>query len=976
MPYLIAFLIAVFSEIAVSANEFKEVFPVQSHTTETVLQLTQEEQKWLARHKSIRIAYDGSLPPYSFINDQGKVDGIAVEIITILGQRLGINFTIYPHSEWSSLYKTAAKRKVDMVATMVSRPDRAEWFIFTKPYLTKSLVIVTKQDNTTINNRSDLADKKISVTKGYQYGEEVGHEFPNSKQLKFETMLESLHAVDKGQVDAAILFLGTANYLQAKHQLTQLKIAAFYERNNANESIAVRKDWPQLLAILQKGLDSLTEKEVQKIFAKWVVQGGIVSTTETSAEKAQPEVPPVIKKIVEPVRKLPIVTSQKPTAEVPKVSYETSERVIPFLIAAALFALWFSLWRKQNAKTGVSISNGNSQLSRNDAKQLAVGHTLEIGDEKPKSGPQTQRPILLNIEQLGMVNELHPELAEETVRYQRDSEGRFSYISPAITSILGYSQADFMENYRHYLTDNPANLHWDGLIEACIEGKPNENYELEVYDSGQAIHLLEVSDSPVYDGQGHCIGVEGMMRDITALRLYNKLSATSSSESKEFAGASHQESLQDHLQLAISTATKKQTAFAFIFLSLERLRFLDGSLISASDDEVFIEANKRLRAALRDTDIVAVLEANKFALIFPETDANTARLVVAKIKNILQVPYIVGVQSIVLDAKSGMAVYPGHGLDPETLISKAQDVLATSLSDSTSEITALKIPIDYGAEGSLRLQQDLVLALDECKVALRALSPNNINALHRHSQFSVYYQSRHNLEDYAITGFEALIRWQHPEFGLLLPKDFVHLVQDIGLLDVMTYWIIQQVSFQAMVWEKKKIRPKQMAINLSDLVGNQAVEVTKITNIMKETGAKFEWFAFSIAESEIANNQDLLVPIITQFVAAGFTVAIDNFGSDGSLLAQLKTIPAQTVEIDPAFIRHLPSDAADADIIAYSIAMLHDLGKTVIAKGVETEQQLEFLKTNGCDMVQGHFLSRPLPPKEAKMLLETLPEFT
>ena len=237
------------------------------------MELTADEKKWLAQHKNIRIAYDGSLTPYSFVNDQGKIDGIAVEIMGILSHRLGINFEVYPNYDWSSVYKAGAKRKVDMVATMVNRTDRAEWFSFTKPYLTKSLVIVTKKDNNSIANRNDLAGKKIAVVKGYQYGEQVAKEFPDAKRVKVETLLDSLKAVDQGQVDAAILFLGTANYLQSKKQLNNLRIAAFYERNSANESIAVRKDWPILVRILQKGLDSLTEEEVQTVFAKWVVAG-------------------------------------------------------------------------------------------------------------------------------------------------------------------------------------------------------------------------------------------------------------------------------------------------------------------------------------------------------------------------------------------------------------------------------------------------------------------------------------------------------------------------------------------------------------------------------------------------------------------------------------------------------------------------------------------------------------------------------
>lgn len=988
MPYLIAFFLVVFSEVAVCANEFKETFPVQNNTAETVLQLTPKEQAWLTKHKNIRLAYDGSLPPYSFINDQGKIDGIAVEIMAILSQRLGINFVIYPDSSWSDLYRAVAKRKVDMVATMVNRPDRVEWFRFTKPYLTKSLVIVTKENNKAINTRNDLADKKVAVVQGYQYGEQVSNEFPTAHPVIVKSMLDSLNEVDKGQADAAILFLGTANYLQVKHQLNHLKITAFYDRNSANESIAVRKDWPVLVGILQKGLDSLTEEEVQKIFAKWIVQAAVVPTAEEAKEKAPPVTPPpaplavtppATKKVVEIEQQPPGYISKKAVPEPIAPTNEAYRLAGLVLIVLTLFGLWFYLVRKQKklkqkAKNGIKTSANTVQSPLDVDKPPMIAPTFEMSAAMPMAKAQPELSVGFNIEDLRSKDEIQPGFSpDEIVHYQRDGDGRFSYVSASITNLLGYSQADFMENCRQYLTDNPENQHLDSLIDACMQGQPNELYHIEIYDSGQDIHWLEVNDSPVYDGQGHCIGIEGVMRDVTAQRSYELLAVKSPSEPVAAVVADLPFTLEEHLQLAINSANLAQKSFALISLRLERLRFLDGNLLGYPEVEVLKEASKRLRATLRDTDIVFELEADKYALILTEADDHKARLIVDKIRKILQVPYLLGVQSIVLETNMSITIYPGHGLDPEALINHAQNLPSIHPQESASVKKAVEYDIE--AEDSLKLQQDLVLALDECRVSLRASSPHNLNALHRYSQFSVYYQSQHKLEDYTIMGFEALIRWQHPELGMLLPKDFVDLVKDIGMLDVMTYWIIQQVSFQAVAWEKLGIRPKLMVVNLDDLASKQAVEASKIIDLIKETGAQAEWISFSVPEKEIAKKPDLVIPIIRQLVDAGLFVSIDDFGSDGSVLDLIKTIPAQFVEFDPVYIRSLSRDISGDEIITYTIAMLHELGKTVIAKEIETEEQLAFLKKSDCDIIQGHLLSRAIPAKEAKKLIETLPDF-
>jgi PAS domain S-box-containing protein len=972
MSYLIAILLMIFSQSGVHANEFKEVLPVQNHSSESILQLTPNEKKWLTKHKTIRIAYDGSLPPYSFVNEQGKIDGIAIEIMAILSERLGINFTIYPDSNWSSLYKAAARRKADMVATMVNRPDRAEWFSFTQPYLTKSLVIVTKQDSAAINNRNDLSDKKVAVVKGYQYGEQITNEFPNVNRVIVKTMLDSLKEVDKGQVDAAILFLGTANYLQAKHQFNNLRIAAFYDRNSANESIAIRKDWPLLVEILQKGLDSLTEDEVQKVFAKWVVGGGIPSTEQApSPEPVQTQAEtPAMKPVSAPVSTPPVVEieQQPATFSLPKVltkptaeTLEIGKMLVISLLVLALFLIWLFFIRKQKmlhlkANNEMMNSARNLQSTHNDVMHLTIEPPIDINIEEIKAD---FRPEL-------EVPEPPAQSSDDCIYYQQDSEGRFSYVSPSVSRILGYSEVDFMANYRSYLTDNPINRQIDDYIDACVQGQPNKPYEIEIYDTEQGVHWLEVTDTPVYDGQGHCTGVEGAMYDVTEQKLADQIAKPETLKIKSPAP----QSLLEHLNLAIKTANKNHRSFALIYLEIARLRLLDGSLISLPQNDVLIEASKRLHSTLRDTDIVVQIDAERFALVLPETDASMVTLIIEKIRKILQVPYLVGIQSMVLDANLGSASYPSEYRDPESLFREAQVLFAADVPTSTTTTDD-----DLKEEESLQLQQDLVAVLDECKISLRATSPHNINALNRHSQFLIHYQSRHDVSDYNIVGFEALIRWQHPQLNQLLPTEFLTLIEDIGLLDVLTYWIIQQVSFQAVAWEKQGIRPKQMIVNLGELSTKQAVEVNKIIAIINEAGANPNWLVLSIAESEIAKNPELVIPIIVQLVAAGIGVAIDNFGSDSSILNLLKSIPAQFIEFDPAFIRTLPNNTEDAEIVTLSIAMLHDLGKTVIAKEVETEQQLEFLKQSGCDVIQGHLLSRPIPAKEAKELMENLPDF-
>ncbi|MDD5322305.1 MAG: transporter substrate-binding domain-containing protein [Methylococcales bacterium] len=461
MRYLIPLFFTIFLLSVAGADGFDDIVSARNKP-DPLVQLTAKERAWLANHKRIRIAFDGSLPPYSFLNDSGQLEGIAIEVMNTLSKRLGINFETYPNTTWNQLYEAAAEHKVDVVATMVNRPDRAQWFIFTQPYLIKSLVIMTKRDNVTIKNRTDLVGKTVAMAKGYQYVDRVIEEFPSVIPYFVDSMLDGLNAVSTEKADAAITFMATASYLQTKYLLTELKVAAFYDRNSANESIAVRKDWPTLAVILQKALDTLSEKETQNIYAKWV----------------------------------PAIT--------PSTDYGLIWKIVTaFILVLVLLLLWIARVRRQNRKiklpiTEVQTTNKILQALQSDhLEHLVLKRTAELNSSENKFRSLVENPRI------------------DYFFFQYDREGIFTYISPSITNMLGYTADEFMTHYHEYLTENPVNLKIDEYTKQCTQGMPNPPYQLEIYDAQKNIHWLEVTDTPVYDEYGKCKGIDGIVHDIT-----------------------------------------------------------------------------------------------------------------------------------------------------------------------------------------------------------------------------------------------------------------------------------------------------------------------------------------------------------------------------------------------------------------------------------------------------------------------------
>ncbi|MGR9085741.1 MAG: diguanylate cyclase domain-containing protein [Gammaproteobacteria bacterium] len=611
--------------------------PSRNQSGQTGL-LTAKEKAWLKNHKTIRIAFDGAMPPYSFVNDSNRFEGIAVDIFDILGKKLGIRFEPYPNTHWNTLYKAAARRKVDVVATMVNRPEREFWFNFTQPYIKKSLAIITHQTNSSISNRADLAGKSVALDKDYQYSYEIIKEFPTVKPYFVDTMLDALKSVGQRKTDAAIVFTATANYLQDKYRIGNLKFADFYDRHSTDESIAVRKDWPVLANILQKGLDSISEKQINAIYSKWVAP--VVSPiAQVSGDQAPEQVPD--RNAVE--RGLAF---QKPSKT--------------YLIAAILLLLLL-LIRNQNKK--IKLANREAQNAIKTVQQLQsdLDRLIQNRSAELSTNENTFRSLIENQN-------------SEYFFYKYDCNGTFIYVSPSVTLILGYTPDEFMCHYREYLTSNPANLKVNEYIEECTKGIPNPPYQIEIYDSQKRTHWLEVNDSPVYDEYGICIGVDGVMHEITA-RKQTADHLIWLSYYDELTGLANRRLFMDRLQQYINLTLRKNLSFSLLFLDLDRFKWVNDTMGHSAGDEILKEAAKRLLSALRDSDVAARFGGDEFALLLPETSKEASALVAEKIISALKHTFILGKQPVNLGVSIGIAVYPDDGSNCEALIKQADSAM-------------------------------------------------------------------------------------------------------------------------------------------------------------------------------------------------------------------------------------------------------------------------------------------------------------
>jgi len=838
--------------------------------TSQAWQLSADERAWLKAHKEIRMAFDGTFPPYSFIDQSGKIQGIAVEIVALLGQHLGIEFETHQYDNWNTLYKAAAAKKVDAVATMVNRPERQEWFNFTPPYLTKSLVIITRKDNSVIKNRSDIVGKTVALTKNHRYTDRVLEEFPTITPYFVESFADGLKAVQIGDAAVAITFAGSGHFLIQQQALKDLKIAAFFDHNSSNESIAVRKDWPKLASILQKGLASISEEEKRKIYDKWVP------------------------KLAAPI------------------DYDLISKIAAAFVSILLLLLaWLIQMRRQNRKI---------QQSRNAARQ-AVKNLQDLQCELETQVLQRTSELKISEQKFRSLVE---NLRDEYFFYRHDPYGKLTYVSPSVTNITGYSIEEFLSSHRDFLTDNPVNRDIDKHTLLSIQGEPQSSYEIQIYDRNGRVRWLEVLETPVYDENKNCLGIDGIAHDITERKETHEL-LTTLSYYDELTGLANRRLFIDRLQQALNLAHRNKWPLAVFYLDLDRFKAVNDSMGHVAGDEILKETARRLQAILRDSDVAARMGGDEFVLLLPETDADAAALVVQKLLKTLKLPYHIDEKMLALGTSIGIAVYPQNGSDAEMLINHADTAMYTAKRNK-SGFSFYNDSMQLTDISQTQLEQDLILFVNQFLRADAVQTPETATAKNK-NQFSLYYQSQHGVNGAEITGFEALLRWLHPLQGLIAPAQFIPLAEQAGVIQTLNDWVVKQACLQALSWNKNSIRPKRISVNLSGFQLAQKDLVEHIMRIIGETGALPEWLTIEISENAVLNNFKTALAVIRSLQQAGLSVALDNFGISFRERDKLKRIPADLIKIDQSLIRHLPDNVEYAARVASIIAIAQGQGK-------------------------------------------------
>jgi EAL domain-containing protein (putative c-di-GMP-specific phosphodiesterase class I) len=298
----------------------------------------------------------------------------------------------------------------------------------------------------------------------------------------------------------------------------------------------------------------------------------------------------------------------------------------------------------------------------------------------------------------------------------------------------------------------------------------------------------------------------------------------------------------------------------------------------------------------------------------------------------------------------GICQFPEDGDDSETLMRNADIAMYRAKEQGRDGYALYNESLDPAAEGRLEVESDLRAAIER-------------------EEFVLFYQPVFNVEDGHVVAFEALVRWQHPERGLVSPGEFIPIAEDTGLILPLGEWVIRTACRQAKDWQDRGLPALPVAVNLSGYRFHRSDPCANISQVLDGTGLAPEYLHVEITESVVLQDIERTVEILSDLRKMGVQISIDDFGTGYSSLSYLKRLPADSVKIDRSFVSGLDTDANDAAIATAIIAMSHSIGLRVIAEGVETEEQLTFLRQRRCDEFQGFLRARPMPATEVELLL-------
>ena len=531
-----------------------------------------------------------------------------------------------------------------------------------------------------------------------------------------------------------------------------------------------------------------------------------------------------------------------------------------------------------------------------------------------------------------------------------DAEFRLLAVNDACCTLSGYSREELVgQRLTQLASSESSRQQYETMRSALLREGTWQGELIKTRKSGE-VYPQWVQLQLVHDADGGIAYVVAFLSDLSARRQVEERMRYLS-HFDELTGLGNHNLLRERLQSACERGRHGSLALAVLYIDLDRFKILNESLGHEVADRLLREIARRLTHTFSGANTIARLSGDEFVAVL-EAYGSLSNLAHSGSRLLSRIgkPIIVDGQELVLGASIGVSLMPDNARDATTLLLQANMAMrhAKHLGGNTLQFFTERLRVP--SLENLKLENQLRRAIDE-------------------GQLEVFYQPRLSLADDRIEAAEALVRWHHPQQGLLAPGYFIALAEETGLIIPLGEFVLRQACRQARQWQLDGQAEIRVSVNLSVKQLRQGNLVTLVRQVLEETGLPAQMLELELTESQLLDDIDNAISISRQLRALGVRLAIDDFGTGYSSLSYLKRFPVDFVKIDRSFISELEQFGEDAAIVRAIIAMVHSLELQVVAEGVETQAQMDFLKEQHCDEVQGYLISRPVPAEQFAQLL-------
>jgi diguanylate cyclase (GGDEF)-like protein/PAS domain S-box-containing protein len=527
-----------------------------------------------------------------------------------------------------------------------------------------------------------------------------------------------------------------------------------------------------------------------------------------------------------------------------------------------------------------------------------------------------------------------------------------TYISPSILKLRGYTVEEVMtQTLDQMLT--PDSLQKASKVftdEMLLESNGTADtartalMELEEYCKDGSTVWVELAASYLRNEDSNPTGILTIVRNITERKLAEekiKYQATHDA----LTGLPNRLMFSQLLNQAIKSARRYKRQFAVLFIDLDRFKIINDTMGHDAGDQLLQEIAARLKQTLRAVDVIGRLGGDEFIVLIDEvSDSSHVSTVAYKILTSIIKPIILMGQECRITASIGISIYPEDAEDEQSLMKNADIAMYLAKEEGKNNFQFYSKDIQSKSLERLSIETNLRFALER-------------------NELSLHYQAKVDFKTNVITGVEALLRWQNPSLGSVTPTQFIPVAEESGLIIPIGRWVMKTACAQNVAWQQQGLPAVCMAVNLTlrQLTDDSLIDDIRIA--LNDSGMAPNLLELEITESMVMHNPAHIISILAKIKSMGVRLAIDDFGTGYSSLAQIKHFPIDTLKVDRSFIRNIPQDVEDKAIAEAIIAMGKTLSLTVVAEGVETQEQLDFLREHSCDEMQGYHFSKPIAPE-------------